>query len=422
MFFKKTYIVGLEDIKTRKEFIVELKVRNKDDIYTHFKNKYNIKQIHLKQSKLEFLLEELKHKNVTEGDIISLLRFIAISLKRGVRFQKALEFLLVSETNKSKQFVIKKLLKRIKKQFVSYYDIFKDFPEYFDFTFLWVVKAWESSGNLAENILKYIEEREGRIKQQQEVKNILIKRSVLLIAVLLVATVIIAFVIPQFEKLFKDGTSPALLSILGNIAHVLKTYWLVMLLLITALVSSFMFILKQNYKFRKQVELFVLKTPLVWDILRTYYTSQYLYYTWTLLIKRVNYLKIMDILIWQTKNIPFKEVFELIKENLIKGITLQTMLKDSEDKKEVNYKKIPNNLLLPSLFQAIEMGAVTGNMWEIMYDAFLSYNEVLQQKIKLWIKIFDKVFYSFIILLMVFLFLAMGSSMLALYKNAGNMI
>ena len=136
MLFKQTYIVGLEEIKTQKKFEVELKARKKEDIYSHFKGKYTVISIRLKSSKLEKMIEELKYKNITEGDIISLLRFIAISLKRGVRFQKALEFLLVSETNKSKQFVIKKILNRIKKQFVSYYDIFKDFPEYFDFTFL----------------------------------------------------------------------------------------------------------------------------------------------------------------------------------------------------------------------------------------------------------------------------------------------
>jgi len=68
------------------------------------------------------------------------------------------------------------------------------------------------------------------------------------------------------------------------------------------------------------------------------------------------------------------------------------------------------------------MGAATGNMGQILYDAFLSFEVILHQKIQKGINIFDKIFYAFIILLMGVLFFAMGTAMAALYKNAGSMV
>jgi type II secretory pathway component PulF len=130
----------------------------------------------------------------------------------------------------------------------------------------------------------------------------------------------------------------------------------------------------------------------------------------------------MDILIDQTKNIPFKEAFVIMKENVIKGVSLPEMLRRSEKNLETTYKKIPAGLFLLSLSQALEMGSLTGDMGKILYDSFLTYDEILSQKIDVGIKLFDRILYMGIVLIMGVLFYAMGTAMATLYQNAGSMV
>lgn len=421
--FTQSYSVKALDKKTRKEFLFQVEAKRKSEIEVKLDPWYIVQEIRRNKTDLEKTLERLTLDPVNKSDVLRVLEFLAKALGRGVRLKKALEFILASEEKKSVQLFLQKMLDRLQEQFSNYYDIFKEFPEHFDEAFLGVVRAGESTGTLPENILQHIEEQKKMDKQRAEIQAVFVKRGILFSVVMLVAMVIVTFVIPQFTKLFEKAPHiPAILTILNAIANFLKSYGPFLIVGIVVGVITFIVLFKQNYQFKKTVDRFLLKIPIVSDIIRTHQTCQYLYFTGTLLMKNVNYVKIMDILIEQTSNLPFKEVFEIMRENIVRGVRLQDMLKRSEENLKTNYQKIPQGYLLPSLTQALEMGAATGNMGQILYDAFLAYEVILHQKIKKGIGIFDKVFYAFIIVLMAVLFFAMGAAMMALYKNAGKMI
>jgi len=421
--FKHRYTITAINKTTRDECVMEVSAKNKDAIEESLGNKYIIQDIQKKPTEIEQTIDRLSVRSVTEDDILKMLQFLAQALGRGVRLRKALEFLLASEEKRSVRYVIQQILDRIKEQFTSYYDVFKDFPEYFDHSFLGIVRAGESTGTLADNILQYIEDRRKMLSQKDKIYGILIKRGALFFVVMAVATIILTFVIPQFSKLFEGSDhAPDILIILNGVAAGIKKYGFIVLLTLAGGITAFVFFVKQNYQFKKTFDRLIVRMPVVGDVLRTYYTCQYLYFTGTLLIKNVNYIKIMDILIEQTHNIPFKEVFEIMRENVVKGVALPDMLKRSEQKLKTSYRKVPRGYLLPSLTQALEMGAATGSMGQILYDAFLSYEVQLHQKINKAVKIFDGIFYTLIVLIMGTLFAAMGAAMAALYQNAGSII
>jgi len=419
----QTYQVRAVCKRTRKEFRFEVETKNIKNIEAELGDRYVVQEIKRKQTNLEKTIERISVSPVTEDDLLKLLEFLAKALDRGVRIRKALEFLLASEEKRSVRILIQQMIDRLQEQFSSYYDIFKEFPEHFNHTFLGIVRAGESTGSLAENILQYIDDRRKMMNQTKMIQAVFVKRGVLFAVVSLIATIIVTFVIPQFTKLFENAPNvPDILIILNAMADFLKAYGIIVILGTVGGVIGFIFLFKHSYRFKKVFDWVLFKVPIVNDIFKTYYTCQYLYFTGTLLMKNVNYIKIMDILIEQTTNIPFKEIFEIMRENVIKGVPLQEMLKRSEMELKTNYRKIPRGYLLPSLSQALEMGAATGNMGQILYDAFLSFEVILHQKIQKGINIFDKIFYAFIILLMGVLFFAMGTAMAALYKNAGSMV
>lgn len=418
----KSYTVVAIDIEQKKEFAFCIDAKNEEEIRSVLSNKFVILEIHKELSYFENLIENAFQDPITKSDIFKLLTFLAHALWRWVWLKKSLEFLKVSEEKKSVKLLIEKLLKRLDEQFLSYYDIFKDFPEHFDYVFLWIIRAWEQTWSISENILQYVQEQKKIEEQKQNIKWVFIKRGVLLWFVLVVATVITLFVIPQFIKLFKKWWNiPSILSQFSDISIFLKSYWLIIIL--TTLITTMIFVsfYKYSYKFKKSFDMFLIKSPLFGDIIRTYYTTKYLYFTWTLLKKNVNYIKIMDILIEQTKNIPFRDVFEIMKENVIRWVQLKDMLKWKINKKD-NYREIPQWFLLPSLTQALEMWSATWSMWEILYEAYFAFDSLFHDKIKKWINIFDKIFYWFIILLMWILFYAMWSAMAGLYKNAWSIV
>jgi type IV pilus assembly protein PilC len=422
MLFASDFIVRAVDRKTRLEYVFELKARKSTDIEQELASKYFIKDISLKTSPIVEAWQKLTMTPINNDDILRVLSFLAGALGRGVVLRKALEFLYVSEQKPSVKALIKTLLERLEEQFSSYYDIFKDFPEYFDNTFLGIVRAGEATGSLSENILQYVADQKKMKKQKDEILAVFMKRLILFIVVMGVATVIVTFVIPQFFELFKESKKvPQVLVYLMNIANFIKNYSLYVLVSIIAAVSLFFTFLKSSYQFKKNCDRKMLKIPLVGELIRTYYTCQYLYFTGSLLKKNVNYIKIMEILIDQISSIPFKELFETMKQNVLKGVELADMLRRSEQGLETHYEKLPKGLLLPSLVQALEMGAATGNMGQILYDSYLSYEEVFFQKMQTATKIFDKIFYSVIIVIMGVLFYAMGVAMMTLYQNSGQL-
>jgi len=329
----------------------------------------------------------------------------------------------VTEDHPALKVLIDKLLKRLHNQFSSYYDIFRDFPEHFDHVFLGIVRAGETTGNLGDNILQYIAEREKMLAQRKLVQEVFWKRGILLLVVLVVAMVIVVFVIPQFAKLLeKGGDLPGLLAFLLGFSRFLKIYGLTMLFVTGGFATLVGFLWKYSYPVRKIIDKMSVKIPLLGEIIRTFYTCNYLYFTGTLLLKNVSYLRIMDILIEQTNHIPFREVFTIIKKNITLGVPINELFRRSEHNLPTFYQKIPRGYLLPSLSQALEMGSATGNMGQVLCDAYASYEIILHQKIQRAIKIFDRIFYAGIVVLMGILFLALGMSMMSLYNKAGTMI
>ena len=238
MFFSQVFIVKVTEKNTRKEFIFELKAKSKKLIEKSLEKKYVVQEIRRKKSDLEIRLEELLVDPIVKEDVLKLLNFLAQALGRGVRLRKALEFLLVSEEKKSVRMLIEKILAKLEQQFSGYYDIFKCFPEYFDHTFLGIVRAGESTGSLSENILQYVVEQKKMMQQQKDIQGVFVKRGILLIVVLLIAAVIITFIIPQFVKLFENAKSlPGILLFFSAIASFLKNYGLFILGGIIGLVS-----------------------------------------------------------------------------------------------------------------------------------------------------------------------------------------
>ena len=423
MFFTQTYEVIATNKATREECVIRASAKSKKSLEHSLEGRYIVHEIRRLPTDLEKLLDTLTFDPVNEQDVLRLLSFLAQAMSRGVRFRKALEFLAASEEKRSVRELLTKMITRLEEQFTSYYDIFQGFPEHFDASFLGIVRAGESSGTLADNIAQFVVDRNKLLKQKREIIGVLTKRGVLFGIVMLIAAVIISFVIPQFNKLFVNtNAAPSILVILNYVATFIKNYGLLLLGSIVGGVVFLMFFIKQNYRARKIFDEILVRFPIAGEVLRTYHTCQYLYFAGTLLMKNVSYIKIMDILIEQTASVPFKEVFEIMRENIIKGVSLSEMLRRSDQNLETNYRKIPTGYLLPSLAQALEMGAATGSMGQTLYDAFLSYEIVLHQKIQKAIKIFDAVFYAFIILVMGLLFAAMGAAMLALYKNAGKIV
>lgn len=423
MFLTYEFLVEVKELRSNKNLLLTIRSKSQQDIKKELSTRYEILSIINKPHEYELLLEKITLSPISKDDILRILKFLAQALDRGVVLKRALEFLIVSEQKKSVQRFLGRILERLQKQFSSYHDIFKDFPEYFDNSFLGIVKAGEASGTLAENILQYTEDVKKMDSQKEEIKNVFIKRGVLFTVVIAVAMVIITVVIPQFAKLFeKKANAPEILIQLTKFSQLIREDGLYFGLGFLIFVFLIVFLHSQSYRFKKLFDNFLIKLPIFGELFRTFYTCQYLYFTGTLLKKNVNYIKIMDILIEQTKSIPFKELFEIMKENVIRGIPLQTMLKTSANNLPTSYRKVPEGLLLPSLVQAIEMGSATGNMGEIMYDAFLSYEIILHQKIKSAITIFDRIFYAGIVLLMGVLFYAMGTAMQTMYQNAGSML
>lgn len=356
-----------------------------------------------------------KFSQVPKGDILRLTKMIGNSLKRGRTTKESLEFIGENEDSKALKNVINSLKERMEKPFTSQVEVFGIFPKYFDEEFLGIIQAGETSSNIGDYLIEYVDEKKKQMVLLQKFKSVLVARGVTLTMVIGVAIVVVAFVIPQFKQLFGEKMEvPWAMNALLGLSGFIRNFGIYLAILLAIGISTFYYLVTTNYKIRWWWHDFILNLPILGKTLRTYYTAQFAYLLSTLLTKSVDIITAMNIIIKQSNNVCMQNTFKNLVTSMKGGDGLFTAITKENDE--------GRNYLIPSIVQAAKIGSEVASLGETLLDVRNDLNELFAIRLERSIKGFSVIFYIIILFCALFIAYGIGSAIIAFYQNAQNLI
>ncbi|MCB5228078.1 type II secretion system F family protein [Alishewanella sp. 16-MA] len=205
---------------------------------------------------------------ITAADISIVTRQIATMLGAGVPLVQSIDLIANGSDNKSLRVLMQKISVKIQAG-LPLSETLREHPKYFDELYCDLVKSGEQSGALDrifDRIAIYKEKAEAL---KSKIKKAMFYPIAVLVVALIVTSILLIFVVPQFAEIFGSfgAELPAFTLFVLGISELMQSYWWVVLgiILLTGYLISKAY--KNNLQFRTASDLFILKAPVIGNIL-----------------------------------------------------------------------------------------------------------------------------------------------------------
>ncbi len=178
-----------------------------------------------------------KRTTVPLREKIIFTRQLSVMVKAGLPLVNALQALQRQSENKYFQEVIEKLITEVRGgQTLS--KVMEKYPKVFPEVYVAVIRAGESTGQLAEVLLTLAEQQEKQAELIAKVKGALMYPAIIMIALLGVVALIVFFVLPSMQSIFTDYDAelPLTTQLLFASSTFARNYWWLLLILTAAFI------------------------------------------------------------------------------------------------------------------------------------------------------------------------------------------
>ena len=270
-------------------------------------------------------------KKITAREIAVFSRQLATMMAAGVPMVQGFEIVAGGQSNPR----MKEMLTAIKTDIEggsALHEALGAYPIQFDELFRNLVRAGESAGVLdtvLDTVATYkenIESIKGKIK-----KAMFYPAGVLSVAVI-VSMILLIFVIPQFESVFANfgAELPAFTQMLvGASRFMVANWWLVLLIFVGSIVALVM-AYKRSEKFQHFVGRFLLKLPIVGEILRQSAISRFARTLGVTFRAGVPLVEALDSVAGATGSVIYNEGVKRIRDDVSVGHQLQLSMRQTE--------------------------------------------------------------------------------------------
>jgi len=302
-------------------------------------------------------------KRVSPKDVAVFSRQLATMMSAGVPMVQGFEIVAGGQDNPR----MKEMLTNIKTDIEggsSLNEALGKYPVQFDELFQNLVRAGESAGVLdtvLDTIATYkenIEAIKGKIK-----KALFYPAAVLAVAVI-VAAILLIFVIPQFETVFKNfgADLPAFTQMLVSLSRFMVSYWWLVFGIIAGTIVGMVMLHKRSNKFAHLVNRFMLKLPVVGDILRKSAIARYARTLGVTFRAGVPLVEALDSVSNATGSIIYNDAVKRIREDVAVGHQLQLAMRQT-------------NLFPNMVVQMVAIGEEAGALDKMLFKIADFYEE-----------------------------------------------
>ncbi|MFT5002092.1 MAG: type IV pilus assembly protein PilC [Flavobacteriales bacterium] len=268
-------------------------------------------------------------KAITAADIALITRQIATMLGAGVPLVQTIQMIGSGNDNGK----IRKLLINIGLQLSSgipLSDCLRQHPLYFDDLYCDLVASGEQSGALETIYGRIATYKEKAEALKSKIKKAMVYPISVLVIAFIVTSILLIFVVPVFQEIFAGfgAELPAFTLIVIAISEFMQAYWY--LGIATLYITFFLFKRAQrnSQKFRDGVDIFILKLPVISDLLKKAAVARYARTLSTTFAAGVNLIDALESAAGASGNAIFRDAILEVRAEVSSGMQMNLAMRN----------------------------------------------------------------------------------------------
>ncbi|TVP83650.1 MAG: type II secretion system F family protein [Thioalkalivibrio sp.] len=203
-------------------------------------------------------------------------------------------------------------------------------PKYFDDLVINLVEAGEQSGTLETLLDKIATYKEKTESLKGKIKKAMFYPAAVIVVAIVVTAILLIFVVPQFEALFVGfgADLPAFTRMVVNLSNLAQSWWWVLLGLVVLTVFLFRQAHLRSPRFRRTMDLLILKIPAIGPILRKAAIARFARTLSTMFAAGVPLVDALRSVAGATGNALYGEATERMREETAAGAQLQWSMRN----------------------------------------------------------------------------------------------
>jgi type II secretory pathway component PulF len=287
----------------------------------------------------------------------------------------------------------------------SMYGSMFEHPETFPPIYVSLIKAGEISGNMETVLDDAMSYLNWKIKLKKDMVSALVYPLMVMTAVFILITILFTFVLPKLTAVLTSMNAelPLVTRIVMAASALIKNFWPLMLLAALALPAMLSFAYRNTFT-RRLMDAFVLKIPVIGDLLRKFDYSRYFRTFATLFKTGMSVDKTLNISVSVVKNTSIADTFNSVTNHVLGGELLSKALSRTGG-------------FPPLIVNMVEIGEKTGTLDSSLLNICDIYEKDVPETIK---RIFVIIEPAIILMLGMIVLFTIASFFLPLYKIVGG--
>ncbi|WP_322003700.1 type II secretion system F family protein [Marinobacter alexandrii] len=270
-------------------------------------------------------------KRITPFDIAMLTRQLATMMKAGVPLVQSFDIVADGLENKGLQELVMSIRNDISSG-TSFASALRKHPKHFDDLYCNLVDSGEKAGALEqmlERIATYLEKTE---LLKKKVKKAMTYPIAVVVVAIIVTAILLVKVVPQFESLFQGfgAELPVFTQFVVELSEWMQSWWFVVLLGIVGTIYLFKEAIRRSQKFSDFVDKYVLKLPVVGEILDKSAVAKFGRVLSTTFAAGVPLVDALDSVAGATGNAVYRDAIDRIKNDVSSGTQLQASMRQQD--------------------------------------------------------------------------------------------
>lgn len=270
-------------------------------------------------------------KKITPFDIAMLTRQLATMMKAGVPLVQSFDIVADGLENKGLQELVVSIRNDISSG-SGFAASLRKHPKHFDDLYCNLVDSGEKAGALEamlDRIATYLEKTE---LLKKKVKKAMTYPIAVIVVAIVVTAILLVKVVPQFESLFQGfgAELPVFTQMVVRLSEWMQSWWFVVLLGIVGTIFLFKESKRRSQKFSDIVDKYVLKLPVVGEILDKSAVAKFGRVLSTTFAAGVPLVDALDSVAGATGNAVYRDAIQRIKNDVSSGTQLQASMRQQD--------------------------------------------------------------------------------------------
>lgn len=268
--------------------------------------------------------------SITTKEITVFSRQLATMMSSGVPLVQSFEIVGRGHENQAMQDLIMTIKADVEAG-GNLNEAFGKHPKYFSELYVNLVQAGEHAGILEDILHKLATYMEKTEALKSKVKGALFYPTAVIAVAFIITMILMIFVIPQFQTLF-DGFGadlPTLTQVVINMSKWFQSSWYIMIGGIVGVVIGIMQLMKRSKKFAHFVDRFMLKMPVIGEILDKSATARFARTLQTMFAAGTPLVEAMTSVAGACGNIVYYEAVMKMRDEVATGTQMQVAMRDA---------------------------------------------------------------------------------------------